>query len=104
MSSAAINIGEHVYFQIMVFSRYMPRSGIAGLYDNSTFSFLKATVGGFPFFPTPSLPFICRLFNDGHSDQWKVAPHCSFDYISLIISDVEHFFFQCACWLSVFHL
>ena len=28
----------------------MPASGIAGLYGNSTFSFLKATVGGFPFF------------------------------------------------------
>ena len=32
---AAINIGLHVCFQIMFFSRYMPRDGIAVLYSNS---------------------------------------------------------------------
>ena len=30
VNSAAMNIGVHVSFWIMVFSRYMPRSGIAG--------------------------------------------------------------------------
>ena len=40
VNSAAMNIGVHVSFQIMVFSRYMPRSGIAGSYSNSIFSFL----------------------------------------------------------------
>ena len=34
VSSAAMNIGVHVSFGIMVFSRYMPRSGIAGSYGN----------------------------------------------------------------------
>ena len=34
-------IGAHVSFQIMIFSRCMPRSGIAGLYGSSSFSFLK---------------------------------------------------------------
>ena len=29
VNSAAMNNGAHVSFQIMVFSRYMPRSGIA---------------------------------------------------------------------------
>ena len=29
--------GVHVFFQIMVFSRYVPRSGIAGSYDSSFF-------------------------------------------------------------------
>ena len=38
---AAMNIRVHVYFQIMVLSRYMPRSGIAGTYGNSIFSFLR---------------------------------------------------------------
>ena len=42
---------------------------------------------------TPSLASItCRLFDNGHSDQGKVIPHCSFDCISLIISKVEHLF------------
>ena len=41
VNSAAMNIGVHVYFQIMVFSRYMPRSGIAGSYSSSIFSFLR---------------------------------------------------------------
>ena len=32
------------------------------------------------FFSTSSPAFIvCRFFDNGHSDQWSVAPHCSFD-------------------------
>ena len=34
VNSAAVNIGVHVSFQIIVLSGYMPRSGIAGLYGN----------------------------------------------------------------------
>ena len=31
-------------------------------------------------FSTPSPAFIaCRFFDDGHSDQGRLAPHCSFD-------------------------
>ena len=41
VNSAAMNIGVHVYFQIMVFSRYMPSSGISGSYSSSIFSFFK---------------------------------------------------------------
>ena len=40
VNSAAMNIGVQ-YFQIMVFSRYMPRNGIAGSYGSSIFSFFK---------------------------------------------------------------
>ena len=38
LNSAAVNTGVHVFFQIMFFSRYMPRSGIVGLYGSSIFS------------------------------------------------------------------
>ena len=40
VSSAAMNTGVRVSFRIMFFSRYMPRSDIAGSYGSSTFSFL----------------------------------------------------------------
>ena len=41
VNSAAMNIGMHVSFWIMVFSEYMLRSEIAGSYDNSIFSSLR---------------------------------------------------------------
>ena len=41
VNSGAMNIGVHVCFQIMVFSGYMPSSGIAGSYGNSIVSFLR---------------------------------------------------------------
>ena len=41
VNSAAMNIGLHVYFWIIVLFRYMLRSGIAGSYGSSVFSFLN---------------------------------------------------------------
>ena len=41
VNSAVMNAGVHVSFCIMVFSWYMPSSGIAGSYDSSVFSFLR---------------------------------------------------------------
>ena len=50
-------------------------------------------------FSTPSPAFvICGLISDGHSDRCEVVPHGSFDLLSLIIRDVEHFFM---CLLAV---
>ena len=110
VNSVAVDIGVHVSFQIMVFSRCMPRSGIAGSYGSSIFSFLKIlrTVlhSGFtnlhshqqcrrvPFSFTPSPAFIvCGLFNDGQN-YLIVVLIC----ISLIVSNGEHLFM---CFLAV---
>ena len=41
VNSAVMNIGMCVSFQIMVFSAYMPKSGIVGSYSNSIFSLLR---------------------------------------------------------------
>ena len=43
INSAAVKIRVHIPFQnsVLLFSRYIPRSGIAGSYGSSNFSFLR---------------------------------------------------------------
>ena len=41
VNSGAVNTGVQVSSWTMVFSRYMPRSGISGLYGSAVFSFLR---------------------------------------------------------------
>ena len=43
------------------------------------------------FIPSPAF-IICEYFDNGHFDMFEVIPHCSFDWISLIISTFEHLF------------
>ena len=40
-NTVAMNIGVHVSFSMKILSGYMTRSGIAGSYDSSIFSFLR---------------------------------------------------------------
>ena len=95
VNSVAMNIGVHLSFWIMVFSRYMPRSGISGSYCSSIFSFLHShqQCRRFPYSPHPlqHLLFI-DFFDVGHSDWCEVIPHLVLTCISLIISDIEHLF------------
>ena len=93
----------------------MSSSGLAGSHGSSIFSFLRnlhtvlnsgcnqftflPTVQKGSLFSTPSPAFIVsRFFDDGHSDQCEMIPHCSLICISLMINDVEHSFM---CLLAI---
>ena len=41
LNTAAMNFRVHIYFRTVIFSRYMPRSGIARSYGSSMFIFLR---------------------------------------------------------------
>ena len=96
VNSASVNNGIHVSFSVLVFSWYIPRSGISGSQGSFLFpQFLGISIIIFhsgcinlhshqqckSVFSSHHLNLLlfCRLLEDGHSDWCEMISHCSFD-------------------------
>ena len=105
VNNAAMNTGLHVFFWIMIFSRYTPRIGITEWYGSSIFRFLRnlhtVLQSGYTNFPSQQ----CRFPFSSHPllvliDFWMMAILTSVRWylivvlicIFLIINGAEHLF------------
>ena len=100
--SAAMNARVRVSFRIMIFSRQMSRSGIAGSYGSSSFVFwensiLFSIVGLSIYIPTNSVkgfPFLCTLSSIKY---FLLICHLFFDFVYgvLLFCSCKRFFCLC---------
>ena len=121
-NNSVINIDVQIYVLISVFIcfEYIPRSGIAGSYGNFIFIFLESghtvfcggcTILHCPPHPPPAMhkgsyfsmssqipviSWFVLVFHYSYPNGCEMAFHCGFDFVSLMMSDVEN------CFMSLF--
>ena len=111
VNSAAVNTGAYVSFWIMLFSGYMPRSGIAGSYGNPFLAFLRnlhtAFHSGYTNFHSHRQCERVPFFPSFHAFHTVSAFVIEF-LIMAILTGVRCYLivavlsiFSCACWKSV---
>ena len=86
VNSAAMNTGVHIFFQIMFFSRYMPKSGNARSYGSSVFIF---------FFISYMIlyMFLRKLHTVLHSGYTNFHSHQQWRRLPLSPHPLQHLFF-----------
>ena len=109
VSFAAVNIGVHQSFQVIVFYQIYAQDSNCWILRKFCFWFFEKLSYCFPqWLHQFSLPEKCKrvslfstcspasiihqLSNDGHYDRYEVVPPCTVDLPFLLISNAEHLF------------